>query len=446
MDFIQELECFIEIMKYFSSIPETIGKPLVRDSFDRMISRVWKPKQATWFFAHKLRQQHMGIRDFGGMRQGMENLGNGILKKTLSEGFGEILQDNKRVSLYYSIFVDGDEGIIGSIDSTYLAQEPFVFVLGKESRILPGFEKAVRTMRNQEKAQFIIPRLFADGANAANPNSLKDSFVEIEIIRVATDVTKAEKSRIATSFNLTLNAVHELRNKAKAAFSSGFYRCAAFDYTSAMLLLMNVMIQNEAENDKRLQLIMKMSLNCGMAFNKFGQHKIASEFLVYAVEMIDGGVNAEDRLKGKIFLHACRSLRLDRKFADATECLKRAHAYLGNIPEVLTEFHELGKFYDVFMDSMSFDKILCKIFKQKIAKNVEEDSPAYQKDKEFFETIFEQMLQTFLCDKAKRREFYVMPGIYNNTWVKNVAAKYEKVNLNVQRNDMEIVRFVLTKK
>ncbi|XP_059610913.1 uncharacterized protein LOC132257885 [Phlebotomus argentipes] len=444
MDLFKELNDILESFSNTWDVPGYMGKPFVEGRLHRMSSQTPKPKVITAFFLDNLEREFIPEKSFNELRREMTDLGNGLFKKTLTEGFGDVLQNNKMVTLHFSSYKEGNATLS---NSSYLAQEPVIFVLGKEKDLLPGFEKAVRTMRNQEKAHFIIPRMYSQGAIAEDPDNLKDEFVEIEIVRVATHIPENEKIRLLTNFNMALDAIRELRRKGKAAFSAGFYRAAAFEYISILLLLMNSIAQNHSENDQRLQLLVQMCLNCGIAFNKIGIYDPSSAVLHLAYALTDNGVPAEDTLKGKICLHACRAFRLSwqRENKEATEYFYRARNYLGDIPEIKAEHEELRKFYNTYMTLIALDKPISDMFKSKYPRS--EAPIALSKSQKFFEDLFDPMLKDFMRSKDNKREFFAVHGNFDIEWAKDVATKYKRIKLKVHLNEeLNYVRYVVTKK
>lgn len=82
-----------------------------------------------------------------------------IKKKIIREGYGETAKEGQEVSVHYNAYT---EYIPEPFDSSYLRKKPLSFSLG-DGKTLLGIDAAVRTMKTNEMAQFIVHYEYAYG-------------------------------------------------------------------------------------------------------------------------------------------------------------------------------------------------------------------------------------------------------------------------------------------
>lgn len=82
-----------------------------------------------------------------------------IKKKILRDGYGETPKEGQEVTIHYNAYLEYSEE---PFDSTYIRKKPTVFAIGSGAT-LPGLDIAVRTMKTNEKAQFLIHYSYAYG-------------------------------------------------------------------------------------------------------------------------------------------------------------------------------------------------------------------------------------------------------------------------------------------
>ncbi|PID90851.1 MAG: hypothetical protein CSA97_00765 [Bacteroidetes bacterium] len=82
----------------------------------------------------------------------------------LAKGTGEYPENGDTLTLEFEgRFLDGTY-----FDSTVKRHEPFVFVLGQKWQVIQGLDRAVRLMRNGERAIFILPSNLAFGEQGSS--------------------------------------------------------------------------------------------------------------------------------------------------------------------------------------------------------------------------------------------------------------------------------------
>ncbi|XP_059610298.1 uncharacterized protein LOC132257428 [Phlebotomus argentipes] len=433
------------LIKSTLAIPERnfFGKPLLHLQLPKITLHNVLPENAGKFLMHNLKNRFMPTKSFDEMRTEMIDLGNGTFKKILTEGFGEVLEDKKSVTVHYSIFREGDEMLC---DSTYFTEDPYKFSLGDEYGILPEFERVVRTMRDQEKAQFIIPNFYSIG-NAENTieEDSKSVFLEIEVLSITKSLTWEENIRLLSNYSETLKLVHNHYKRGHAAFSSGFFRVAASEYTQSVSLLNNVLIVNGTDNDKRMQLLMKMCVNAGMSLAKLDEHENTLMMLNRARKLVETGVSAQNQLKGKIYLNISRSCRALNRITEALENLGEAFKYLGDIQETDDEFQLLSKVYDKHMKERPFQKLINYALD---SQNVQMEKSGVCKNQNIFEEVFLMMMKTFMSESSRTIEFFGVESKYCTEWANKVIShhksyKVRQGHVEVHKYNQGYVRYII---
>lgn len=78
-------------------------------------------------------------------------------------GSGPFPKRNDEITVHYNTYTTDDK----LLDSTYDRNQPFVYVVGQQGQVLPGFDSGIRKMRKGGKATFIIPSAYAFGSEGA---------------------------------------------------------------------------------------------------------------------------------------------------------------------------------------------------------------------------------------------------------------------------------------
>lgn len=369
------------------------------------------------------------------IRLEMENIGGGICKKVVSEGFGSVAKDKSEITVQYVKYSQvPDSGKIEMCDSTYIAQKPYTFVLGSNCGLLPGFEKAVRSMRNQEKAEFIMSE-----RKNGNPPVTKDVMFIIEVIRMADVMVKQDRVRLHNNYPQTMRLVQELRDKGKDAFTAQFYRVAADVYTEIVSLLRNVLAQTETDNKKRLELLLKMYLYAGMTYNKLEQAEFSYLMLINAVNLLmTQAVSVPMGLKGKIYLHAARANRMLNDIQETFVFLTKAEECIGKAPEVLDEYKKLSQIYYMACDMEAVGKKVCRA--------VDKGDDGVENNHSMFVATFDHILKTFMCGKEKSKTVYGLECNEHVPAARKLVAKYKNIKLEVKSNDSSTIAYSLSKK
>ncbi len=103
---------------------------------------------------------------------------DGIYKKVITEGVGEVVGTARSVSVHYTgTLLDGTK-----FDSSLDRGQPFTFIVGA-GEVIPGWDKVVAGMKKGEKALVVIPSAMGYGNQAAGsipPHSVL--VFEIEVI------------------------------------------------------------------------------------------------------------------------------------------------------------------------------------------------------------------------------------------------------------------------
>ncbi|XP_059611545.1 uncharacterized protein LOC132258302 [Phlebotomus argentipes] len=432
------------------SAPLILGKPLIRERLVELSSAMttnWTPGPQAIFLLDKVHSEVIPDVNFDEARKEMKDLGDGVFKKIFRKGLGEKVQDGNAIAVQYTTY---DEDDIVIRDTTLITQEPFVFVLGGDSGVLPAFENAVRTMRDQERAQFLIPRLYfgePPNEHTRYPNDRQIVFADIEVIRVSVPLRKEEKVQLLINYNHTHRFVENSLDKGCMASNYGFLRAAVYECISSIFVLMNAFVHHPQSNEKRLVMLMKASLSAGKIYTKLGHHEKAFEILYFAAELGEKGARANNSLNGLINLHLCESLRLQKKIVQATVYYNRARKYLGDGDTIRQEWQYLSNAYNLYIDAIAFDKSVGRVIDDVPPPIGKATIPCEDcnNNEEIFKATFDEIVNSFLRSGWMITVFYGMQGENKLNWAEAVVAKYKTIRLSTRTHDQGWVNYTLGK-
>ncbi|GAB0088732.1 hypothetical protein DMENIID0001_031960 [Sergentomyia squamirostris] len=278
-------------------------------------------------------------KSFDELRADMQDIGNGIYKKVILEGFGELIpEENAKVTLMYSVFF---ENTSIPIDSTLFQGRQFHFITGAKVPLLLGIYQSVMSMKIQEQAQFIIPCRLLYGEIGAPPRvpPNKDGLLLARVVNVepACGIDQDAQEYEVKTYESVKKRAEELRVKARNAFNFKKFNFAIRSYHEAVKILENVDTIGEEQDDERNVLVARMLINVGMIYNKQFRPQNACTRFNEAQRYFH---KIPNELKGKLLLHKGRSLRNLGDHDRALKCLHDAQKY-SNAPEIGQELSQL---------------------------------------------------------------------------------------------------------
>ncbi|GAB0088737.1 hypothetical protein DMENIID0001_032010 [Sergentomyia squamirostris] len=425
------------------AMPNYLGRPLIADRIkDKVVTRC---ALDSFCISAILAEMFKPTKSFGELRKEMEDMGNGISKKTITNGYGGKMVKNSKITVNFTLILESELSDEYILNSTLLTKTPFQFVLGINNGVLPGFEKAVMLMRNQEKAHFIVPHQLLYGERGMPPKipPRQDGFLIIEVIRViktTENITENMRIRMYNNFNQAMVQVEEMRDKAKAAFDANFYQIAIDFYHEAIIVLHNVLVLTEAENNHRVDILSKIYLYAGMTLNKMDQPALAVGMLIQAAELESKGAEFDKTFKGKLYLHLARSYRLVDQFSCAFMYLHKAKEQIGE-NGTKQEFKNL---FDGYENNLTYNNIRSHFN----LNTSSDDKPqiAIHTNRGIMRASYEKMIRSFIHSDEPSRTFYAIQSDHYGEEFKKMTSKYKNIKIQMQKIDKGSLRYILTKK
>ncbi|GAB0088738.1 hypothetical protein DMENIID0001_032020 [Sergentomyia squamirostris] len=428
----------IDINSIAFFLPFYMGKPLTAERFQH---EKLDPIHVTFAENTYLweKNEAENPEDYSVRRKEMNHIGNKIFKKTISDGYGEPVAHGSMVTVHFTLYFRSD--VMFSNSTQYCKPFSFVAGKGKTAGVLPGFELAIMSMKNQEVAHFVVPHKLLYGKRGLEPKIPpdEDGYLIAEVVRVA-DILN-ENTRINLGCNVTqaMNKVEEIREKAKAAFDAKFYRVAADKYFEAIRLLVNLIAQNDVDNNKRIVVLVQIYLYAGMAYNKNNQPHIAMDMMARAMDLVTEDMDLSAQFKGKFYLHAARTLGMCGRYQEAFVVIRKAKQILGDA-NTKEDYKNLYVAYK-------------KTMKDKVDKDrtdmTDKDERNERRDKGVCRASFERLILSFLHntqDTEKSRIMYAFLCEHYTEEVKSVASKFKMIQLKVENLEEEgPTRYIFTK-
>ncbi|GAB0088736.1 hypothetical protein DMENIID0001_032000 [Sergentomyia squamirostris] len=413
-----------------------VGKPLTLEKLKQIegFERGEPRPGVQIIFVNDMISREKPKESYNEVRKKMEPIGNGIFKKTISKGFGDTLKKDLQVTVHFTIMFEFTEKVS---NSTFNTGRPFSFIIGTENDVIPGFEQAVMSMKNQEVAHFVIPHQLLYGTEGWPPKipAGQDSFLIIEIVKVSEAMSDEDKIRLHNNFSLTMSKVEEMRGKAKIASNAKFHQVAADHYCEAIILLQDVLTQSVSDNEKRLETLVNVLFEAGIAYDKLEHFDVAIKMYMEAVILHQKGVKIPNSLRGKIYLHAARGFRKIDHCKEGFLLLTAARTDLGFFHRE-TEA-EYQAFYEDYKNDVAYDEV---------AKRVEDvyyDKPELHRNKATVRATLDHMVKSFThTNENSRTIFGFQCDNYNRE--ANAVATTNKIKLDVQKIPNGTTRYLLT--
>lgn len=249
----------------------------IDDDFSELIDGVSDDDECDEFI------QTPWTKSFAELKQQMEQVPNDeedgaeddpsfkIYKRVIKEGEGPKLGDMKaRVECHYDSFLEKQER---AFDSTNLRKSCLSFVTKKGSLIY-GLEKAIRTMRKKEEAQFIIGYELLYGKMGCPPRIPPKTnclyvvqlinFTETGDDNACEQIEEADKRK----FQVVKKKAEEARKRGVECFELVQYDKACRSFHSAISALEFCELENEEEQNEQCNLLIKLYTNLAVCYNK----------------------------------------------------------------------------------------------------------------------------------------------------------------------------------
>lgn len=192
-----------------------------------------------------------------------------IKKKVIREGYGEPPREGHEVTIQYNAYLEFHDE---PFDSTYIRKKPTVFEIGGGKTIV-GLDLAIRTMKTNEKAQFLLHYDYAYGKMGCLGRIPPESTVLFEV-----ELLKYVNCEAITSFDrLTDEEKREFENvykyaqalclKAKDLVTANL-KAAIKQYNIAASKLEYAQLKDYSDQELQQSLLLKIYTNLVVCYMK----------------------------------------------------------------------------------------------------------------------------------------------------------------------------------
>jgi len=216
--------------------------------------------------------QEADLSEFEALKRKMEDVtearDGGVMKKVLRDGFqteGQV-PPGATVTVHYSQSLEGQDE---PFDSTVLRGRPEKYKLD-EGKVIEGLEVAVKTMRKNEKAQFMIEPGYAYGHFGCPPRIPGQATI-LATVELLDFVEEGQAEALLAMDARERGAAHaypSIEKVARLEHSNGNtyvkreeWRMALRHYERGVKLLDETNLANQEEEDRRQRLMLKLQLN-----------------------------------------------------------------------------------------------------------------------------------------------------------------------------------------
>lgn len=224
-------------------------------------------------------------------------LSDGVYKKMIKAGVGDVLTPNSSILYHCSCFLDEMEE---PFDSTILRGRPYLHRLNM-APIVRGLYLGLMSMRLGEEAEFLVRPDYAFGKLGCPPRIPENSTIlyVVQILKIFEEgtleafQTLSEEEKQKYPFEMIYEICDGERKSGNSYFKSKKYKESAFRYRKASLLLEQWLCANPDQGNQAKELLLKFYCNLANAYVKlqrpiramsqckkvnFEQHKISSNY------------------------------------------------------------------------------------------------------------------------------------------------------------------------
>ncbi|XP_047472253.1 inactive peptidyl-prolyl cis-trans isomerase FKBP6-like [Penaeus chinensis] len=353
----------------------------------------------------------------------------GVLKMIVQPGIGGDIPDNATIIFHYSAFL---EYLDEPFDSSYLRKKPEKNKIDS-GNIIPGLNVAIKTMRKRETARFLIRPEYGYGKLGCPPRipGNETLLYEVYIVNVIDDAAADaydeldEKMQTNMTFEQRLEAARGFHRKGNNHFKEGYLRAAKDCYLRAAWIMEDARLKNEAEEQQRTSLLMKMRCNLAQVYLDLKEPARACTQCKLGFEVAATGLCSED-VMAKLYFRSGKAKVMLSNFKGAHKDLLAAQRIKPNNPSISAELEELylkqekSEAQERFMCQRMFAPQSCSSDKHDGMRNAkqEEEKDEETKGKEIekdlnqnvaftvrpeFEALVEENIRNFV-DNHKIRE------------------------------------------
>lgn len=293
----------------------------------------------------------MGIEDedtynesepFEQLARKMTNLlPNGKVKKrVLREGVGNGLPEGGFVTCDYNAYIEYSPT---PFDSTYTRNKPFKLRLDN-GQTFPGLELAIKSMKINEKSQFLIHPDLAYGKMGCLSRVPPDSQVlfEIEVKNCLNTGSTLLYPNLNKEDQQSFKYVYEyaggLHLKGNAFFNSNLIKQAIKEYNMAVSKLEMCTLADYTDQELQQELLLKLYTNLVIAYTKIQVPRKACTNANEAYHLVKG---TPLKVPAKVYFHNARALMMLGDYEGAKQKLQIANKMAPNNEDIGKEFVKL---------------------------------------------------------------------------------------------------------
>lgn len=247
-----------------------------------------------------------------------------IKKKIIREGYGETPLEGQEVTIQYNAYLEFSEE---PFDSTYIRKKPTVFRVGGGKTLL-GIDIAVRTMKTNEKAQFLVHYDYAYGKLGCLNRIPPEATVlfEIEIVKYINcealpwfeTLTEEEQKQFENVYKYSL----AICLKAKELVNSNV-KLAIREYNRIASRLEYCELKNMDEQEKLEVLLLRIYTNLVVCCMKINEPR---KTCINANKIFNLVKGTELQVPVKVYFNVAKAYRLLGEYKPAEKYLGMAKA------------------------------------------------------------------------------------------------------------------------
>lgn len=221
----------------------------------------------------ELQEEEYGKVEFEELKSKMTKVtGNGsVMKKIIREGIREVIPQDAVVRINYDGYFEFNDV---PFDSTTLRGRAEEFIIGS-SGLVAGLDIAVSTMRDREKAQFILQPSVAYGRLGCPPRIPPNAevlfIIEVMSWKVGSEAAVARaisNEKGEKKWGTCKEAVRALVKEAISLYNEKRFKDCKSRLERAKQFLEKCHLKDEEEEEEHKSYMFKVSLNLAMAYNE----------------------------------------------------------------------------------------------------------------------------------------------------------------------------------
>ncbi|XP_045617503.2 inactive peptidyl-prolyl cis-trans isomerase FKBP6 [Procambarus clarkii] len=288
----------------------------------------------------------------------------GVLKMEVRPGIGGDIPSGASVTFHYSSYLQYcDE----PFDSTYLRNKPEKKIVDS-GQLLAGLNIAIKSMRKNETARFLVKPEYAYGKIGCQPRIpgnetiLYEVYVIYFVDRAAADSYDAldSKEQRAATFQEKLEAAQGFHRQGNEHYREGSLNAARDAYTRAAWIMEDAHVNDKNEEVERGKMLLKMRSNLAQVFLDLKEPGRACTQCKLGLDV--SGVHSTDIIaklhfrfgKAKAMLHDFKSAR---KQLLRAQHLKPNNADISTELEILLQKEQKSEEQERFMYRQMFEPL-----------------------------------------------------------------------------------------